>query len=323
MNRSGSERGQTLVLFSLFLSALLGISALVIDVGFWYQQKRSLQSAADAGALAGAVSLPVGWSSATSTAAGEFGKNSALGSASYQQASTFVSGDSILVTASQPAPGFFAKVLGHASITISATAKATMVNSGGGALPWAVMQKPYVPGTSYPIYTDNRGPNNGAVRLAAQSSPGSPCSASGGDSLYRAEIAGGSVTTCPVQLNDVLTTKTGQNAGPTTQGVGDRCTSLQPASSIVTFTADGTPTLLQPDSCQLVLLPVVVDASTGAPTWPTTGSGDVKVVGFSWWVVTAVTQGGKEVDAVYIGNAPTDPSAAGPLPSAYHAQLTG
>jgi len=103
-----------------------------------------------------------------------------------------------------------------------------------------------VPGTTYPIYTDNRGPDNGAVRLAAQSSPGFPCSASGGDSLYRAEITGGIVTTCPVQLNDVLTTKN-----------------------------------------------------------------------------TAVTQGGKEVDAVYVGDAPTDASAAGPLQGAYHAELTG
>jgi hypothetical protein len=47
------------------------------------------------------------------------------------------------------------------------------------------------------------------------------------------------------------------------------------------------------------------------------------VVGFSWWVVTAVTQGGKEVDAVYVGDAPTDASAAGPLQGAYHAQLAG
>jgi hypothetical protein len=67
----------------------------------------------------------------------------------------------------------------------------------------------------------------------------------------------------------------------------------------------------------------VVDASNGASTWPTAGSGDVRVVGFSWWVVTAVTQGGKEVDAVYVGDAPTDASAAGPLQGAYHAQLAG
>lgn len=99
--------------FTLFLFALLGISALVIDVGYWYQQKRSLQSAADAGALAGAVSLPAGWSSATSTAAGEFGKNSALGSGGYQQASTFVSGDSLLVTASQRQGGRLLVVGGH------------------------------------------------------------------------------------------------------------------------------------------------------------------------------------------------------------------
>jgi hypothetical protein len=67
----------------------------------------------------------------------------------------------------------------------------------------------------------------------------------------------------------------------------------------------------------------VVDASNGASTWPTAGSGDVRVVGFSWWVVTAVTQGGKEVDAVYVGDAPVTSSAGATLPSAYTAQLTG
>jgi hypothetical protein len=167
------------------------------------------------------------------------------------------------------------------------------------------------------------GPDNGAVRLAAQSSPGSPCSASGGDSLYRAEITGGIVTTCPVLLNDVLPSKTGQNPAPTAQAVGDRCTSLKPAGSIVTLHRRRHAHAGEPGSCQLVLLPVVVDASTGAPSWPTAGSGDVRVVGLSWWVVTAVTQGGKEVDAVYVGDAATDSSAAGPLPGACHAQLTG
>jgi hypothetical protein len=97
---------------------------------------------------------------------------------------------------------------------------------------------------------------------------------------------------------------------------------LEPASMIATF-AGSQVTLRDPTSCQLVLLPVVVNTQNGSSTFPATGSGTVTVVGFSWWIVTAVKQGGKEVDAVYVGPAPTDPNAQSSLPSAYQARLTG
>ena len=53
------ERGQVLVLALLFtLLVLLGIAAMVVDVGYAYYSQRSLQSSADAAALAGAQELP-------------------------------------------------------------------------------------------------------------------------------------------------------------------------------------------------------------------------------------------------------------------------
>lgn len=52
------EDGQSLVMVALLLTVLLGFSALVIDVGTLYVTKAQLQSAADAGALAGAA-VPV------------------------------------------------------------------------------------------------------------------------------------------------------------------------------------------------------------------------------------------------------------------------
>ena len=56
--RSG-EQGQVLVLALIFIVVvLLGMAALVIDVGYAYYAHRSLQSSADAAALAGAQELP-------------------------------------------------------------------------------------------------------------------------------------------------------------------------------------------------------------------------------------------------------------------------
>jgi Flp pilus assembly protein TadG len=332
MNDTGSssstQSGQTLVLITLFMLSLLGMCAFAIDVGTWYQQKREVQNAADAGALAGAATLPNGWSAATSAAAAELSNNISGATVTYSPTSVYVANDSIRVTASKPAQSFFAKALTSKQVTTTASATATFMNSGGGALPWGVIKSTYTPGNTYPIFVDQSGPNFGSIRLPAWDTASQTCTTGGvtggGANLYASEVSG-SVTVCPVKIDDVIATKTGGNSGPTTQAVSDRCggAALQSASAIASFPATGTPSLLKPASCQVVLLPVVVDASNGNAAWPTTGSGNVRVVGFSWWVVTAVKNQGKEVDAVYVGDAPiTATSSGSTLPGAYTAQLT-
>jgi Flp pilus assembly protein TadG len=53
----GRERGQTLVLFALAIVGIVALVGLVVDGGFLYVQRRTAQTAADAGALAGARAL--------------------------------------------------------------------------------------------------------------------------------------------------------------------------------------------------------------------------------------------------------------------------
>jgi Putative Flp pilus-assembly TadE/G-like len=57
LNRHRNESGSVLVLVAISLVALLGIAALAIDVGNFRAHRRQLQTAADAGALAGAAQL--------------------------------------------------------------------------------------------------------------------------------------------------------------------------------------------------------------------------------------------------------------------------
>jgi hypothetical protein len=321
------QAGQTLPLFVVFLVVLLGMCALAIDVGFWAQGKRAAQNSADASALAGAAFLGVNWSTAQTNASSQFTKNMASGdTATYSQSTTYIPGDTIQVTVNRQAQTFFAKIFGKTSVNLTASAKATMVQNGGGALPWAVMNNTYVPGNTYQIYTDNSGPNNGAVRLPAWDTATSVCTTGnvnglGGAQLYQAQITGGVVTTCPITVNQVIDTKTGQNTGPTSAGIDARCSPLQAPSTIATFGSGVT--LLQPNSCQLVLLPVVINNQDGSNNWPGQGSGQVKVVSFSWWILKDYTNGGKVVDAVYVGAAATDPSLGDTLPPAYIPQLTG
>jgi hypothetical protein len=78
---SRSDRGQATVLTLVFLVVLLGMAALVLDMGSWYRADRSTQSTADAAALAGAQALPEDPNTARTLAAQFATKNGGLGSA--------------------------------------------------------------------------------------------------------------------------------------------------------------------------------------------------------------------------------------------------
>src|SRR2546430_16840192 len=75
MSRTRNERGQVIVLTVMALTVLLGMSALVLDVGAWFHSKRQLQATADASALAGAQMLPDTPGTAISTALDYANKN--------------------------------------------------------------------------------------------------------------------------------------------------------------------------------------------------------------------------------------------------------
>jgi hypothetical protein len=56
---SAGERGQILVLFTIVLVAILGFTALVVDLGMLRNDRQTLANAVDAGALAGGTLMPV------------------------------------------------------------------------------------------------------------------------------------------------------------------------------------------------------------------------------------------------------------------------
>jgi hypothetical protein len=125
MNRFRSERGQAMVLTTLFIVALLGMAALVLDLGTWFRSQRDLQAVADAAALAGAQELPDSTALATARASEYTSKNG--GPSAGVSFSSTVAGfgaDTIHVELERPAPGFFAKVFGVNSVDIRAKAAA-------------------------------------------------------------------------------------------------------------------------------------------------------------------------------------------------------
>jgi hypothetical protein len=125
MNSKRTQSGQAFVLTVLFLTALMGMAALVIDLGSWFRQHRQLQATADAAALAGAQELPLSTSLA-STYANNYANTNTQGLTAVKV--TFSSGietdDTIHVHVQKPAPGFFSKVFGIDSVAEGAKASA-------------------------------------------------------------------------------------------------------------------------------------------------------------------------------------------------------
>lgn len=141
MSPLGRQEGQALALTVLSLTVLLGLTALVVDVGAWFRESRRLQAVADAAALAGAQALPTDPAGAIAQAQAYGAKNGGVISpedVTIRDGSS--SRDTIDVRARAAAPGFFSRVLGVASFEISArsTAVSTPIGSARGAAPIAV-----------------------------------------------------------------------------------------------------------------------------------------------------------------------------------------
>jgi secretion/DNA translocation related TadE-like protein len=118
-----SQRGQATVLTVVFITALLGMAALVLDVGSWMRAQRETQSAADAAALAAAQALPESPGDADSLATSYVSKNGA-GTSTVTFSGKNVANDTVSVHVSRSAPGFFAKLFGISSVDVGASATA-------------------------------------------------------------------------------------------------------------------------------------------------------------------------------------------------------
>jgi hypothetical protein len=118
---AAKERGVVAVLVGVMLVALLGMAALAIDLGSFYQAQRQAQSAADAGALAGAEDLASGSTSASGDATTLAQQNFPGATVAADATSTV---NQVTVTVTAPTPVFFGKLLGQSSETVGARAVA-------------------------------------------------------------------------------------------------------------------------------------------------------------------------------------------------------
>jgi Putative Flp pilus-assembly TadE/G-like len=168
-----NERGQSLVLTVVVIVSLLGMAALVLDVGSWYRAKRQLQSTADAAVLAGAQALPDTPGNATSLATNYATKNTPdLATDDVSLSTNIVPNDRISIHVTRPSPGFFAKLFGIDSVNVGAhaTAQTEGMSSAKYVAPIAVKNThPMLAGPGCPCFGQD---NETTIPVGTTGAPG-------------------------------------------------------------------------------------------------------------------------------------------------------
>jgi Flp pilus assembly protein TadG len=144
MNARNRQSGQATVLTLVFLTVLLGMAALVLDLGAWYRADRDTQSSADSAALAGAQALPDDTSQASALASDYASKNGG-GLESVNISSSVTANDTIKVRITRNAGGIFTKLFGVESTKVGSSAAARV-----GALAQAMYVAPIVVNIKHP-----------------------------------------------------------------------------------------------------------------------------------------------------------------------------
>ena len=147
---SRSDRGQATVLTLVFLVVLLGMAALVLDIGSWYRADRATQNTADAAALAGAQALPSDPGNANTLALQYVTKNGG-GTPTVSLQTKFATNDTVKVNVSRPATGVFTKLFGVRTVTVGshASARASLMDQAKYVAPIGVnILNPKLKGTA-------------------------------------------------------------------------------------------------------------------------------------------------------------------------------
>src|SRR5437870_1976709 len=120
--RRRGERGQMLMVAAISMAVLLGFTALAIDMGLFFENRRHLQSSADAAALAGVGDLPENPALAIQDAKNWAAKNKiAPGDIKKIEVQTkFVANDTLYVELNQNFNWIFARAVGLKNTTVGA-----------------------------------------------------------------------------------------------------------------------------------------------------------------------------------------------------------
>ena len=297
-----NERGQVAIIVALLIISLLGMTALVIDMGSLYEERRFLQTIADSAALAGAQELPESSSKAIQVAI-EYASNHGvtITSSDVKISKSLSDGldDTITVTPVNPdAPLYFAKIFNIQSTEVgaSATARVGKPRALSNLVPWGAS----IPeGVSWQDWLSTRAdkilkfgaedPNEGnfyALNLSEEEEHG------GGASDYLEYIRNGYPG--PLEVGDKIWTKTGNMAitvSATEERVGGPSESWLLFDDLVKYDEDGD-IVLDKNNGQFVMVPVIYELEDP------TGQELVEIVAFAPFILKEIIGHGGHAEIV-------------------------
>jgi len=282
------EDGQVAVIVAIIIIVLIGMVVLVVDVGSLYEDRRQLQTVADAAALAGAQDLPEDPVNAVQKAVDYANSNGvAITSSDVQISTTLVDNDTITVTPDRNAKLYFAPVLGVNSASVSATATATANGPLGmsGLVPWGVLEDdtitPGDPKVMKVASWDKLEPGFfGAMHFEHEGVPG------GGAKLYEENIVSG--CTEWIFTGKYYPIEPGNMAGPTDKGVDTRIDDdIHTFAPPIVLLNDAGEYVGHDATCPRIVIVPVIDA------FPENPSDDVLVVNFGVFFIESIDVEGK------------------------------
>lgn len=284
------EEGSTLVLVAVGMSMLMGVAALITDVGLVYLEKAKLTNALDAAVLAGVQELP-----SKPAVARDIALNyAALNGADTNTVEVIVGADnrSLTVKGKQTVNLFFAKLLGFNTREVAASSKGVIgaVQGMTGVVPLSIQEQPLIIGQEYVLKTGTGDTGwFGPVALGGN-----------GASVYLLNLEQG--YNGYLKVGDSILTEPGNMSGPTEQGIEFRINQDPHYPKC-------TPTDYRRSCPRVIYLPVVSPPDGGKST--------VTIKGFAAFLVTdaEIGQGNESIVRGYFLNevAPgdIDPNAAG------------
>jgi Flp pilus assembly protein TadG len=342
--RVREERGVVLVIVAIMMTVFLGMAALAIDIGYFDQQQRQAQSAADAAALAAAPGLPTTWLGNTCPSTAQTAVNTYV-AANMSGATNVISCPAvgqITVRVTQTVASIFGRFLGSNSATVgaSATAQAT-----GGTATSASCSSPG--NTCYAIFAKDTSCSGagvsfgGGTHIAGGVASSGALSVGGGGSSYGPTYYGSGCTVSPsgyLGQNNTFGNAGGapQSPPPTTSWPIDYSVDFPPCAGAACTGPGGTPSFCTQASAStswtlvsyfpgtLTSGNIYCGVGTGIASTPSTwngaisasqtGSGAIE----SSYVAGSVTIGGgsslKACGYVTAGYKASDCSAAVPTP---------
>lgn len=261
------DRGVSTLLLAVMLPAILGVQAITVDATRTFVERRELQNAVDAAALAAASYLPSTNPTQLDRARTAAVQYAALNGVTVSAADvTFTTDrqpfDRVDVRARADVSFLFARTFGVSLGAVGSQGVAQLGQLGGmpGILPWGVEPPAggFAFGDPYCLKLGSTG-NGGACNGAVQGNfHALDIDAEGNSSasIYRDRIATGSLNV--VHVGDVRDVVTGNMNGPTRQGLDDRVGGdITDFPDVIEAIAGGGYRVLDWSSPRIAVLPIV------------------------------------------------------------------